>query len=432
MSEGSSLRELLSGRSFSSRFCVQMTRKQGFTRASAALSRSLLGAIFLFSPFLSPISARAQASDALRFPLLHSESYPQQPALGQAWAGVAFGEGTPLGVPDSLDFPAETEWGEVRVTPRLRLLLAREPSDDSASGDYSVFSIGDRGLKGEARIQAPDSGQVQVNVSVSPGGADGGDPGVAPLPVRIQVSSSGRVEYQISGIWAATLELDGERLAIGVQRLAEEAAIVFADADSDWVYEQYVQSNSPLGLGGRFWTIAADFSEGQAVLQPTDRTPVDAGWDAPDLYGPVWGGEGTFLLSENLGRTVVLVFCYQRCFACRGIRPDLEGLSKEFGGDSGVDFVSVVTSEEEAAGNSEMISPGWAQVVSPGGWSDFAVSPTPTLFVVDPDGIIAYRRVGGGPELAPEVADVVRKGQRKMGRGLTQRSTPSREPPSHS
>jgi hypothetical protein len=132
------------------------------------------------------------------------------------------------------------------------------------------------------------------------------------------------------------------------------------------------------------------------------------GWSAPDFSGPVWGTDTTFSLSENLDHTTVLVFCSRSCFACRGSKPDFEGLREAFSETPSVSLVSVVTSPEEASGSSEAVTPGWQQVISPQAWEAYAVSPTPTVFVVNSNGEVVFRRVGGGSDLGLELDEKVR------------------------
>ena len=76
-------------------------------------------------------------------------------------------------------------------------------------------------------------------------------------------------------------------------------------------------------------------------------------------------------------------------------------------------LVSVVTSEEEASGSLEAVTPGWQQLVSPQAWVDYAVSPTPTIFVVDSSGGVVFRRVGGGTDLGHELAEMIRRVQKE-------------------
>jgi hypothetical protein len=301
----------------------------------------------------------------------------------------------------------------VGLSTDLGFLVLRKPNGDRSNDGISVFSLNRGVLRRETWIQVPDTGFVEVEIRVPTTESDAEVPSGAPLPIIFQASSSGRVEYQIGGIWEATLEVDGERLGIGLQRFSEGAAIVFSDPDADGAYEHYLDSNLTVGLGGRFWTLVIDFSVGAALLYPTDHTPVDVGWKAPDLSGPVWGTDTAFSLSETLGHTTVLVFCSRSCSACRDNRPDFERLQRAFPGDSGVILASVVTSEEEASGGLEAVTPGWQQVVSPQAWVDYAVSPTPTIFVVDSRGEIVFRRVGGGTGLGLQLAETVRRVQKE-------------------
>jgi len=369
-------------------------------------------AILTAASFAVPLPLSAQNDSPLRFPLLHTETYLSQPALGQAWSRVPFSDVPPAGVPDTLKMPEEV-WAEVRLTEELGLLFVRKPDGDRSTDGILVYSRNRQALRRETWIQVPDTGSVQVEIRTPTTESDAGKPASTPLPIIFEASSSGRLEYQIGGIWEATLEVDGEKLGIGLQRFSEGAAIVFSDPDADGAYDHYLDSNSTIGLGGRFWTLVTDFSVGAALLYPTDRTPVDVGWKAPDLSGPVWGTDTAFSLSENLGHATVLVFCSKSCFACRGSKPEFEGLREAFSEDPSVTLVSVVTNQEEASGSNAAVTPGWQQVVSSQAWVDFAVSPTPTIFMVDSSGEIVFRRVGGGAGLGLELAEMVRRVQKE-------------------
>lgn len=372
-------------------------------------SRRLACAVALGSALLMPTGTQGQARDTLVFPLSYVDSYPEQTALGLAWSGTNFTQEIPALLPDTLSFPAQTSFAQIDATPVIGLVLVRLPAEGADSPGILAFSLGKGHFREEGRIQIPESGQTELQIRVPTSLVGQESPGNPGLTVNLMVEDSGRIQHQFAGIWVATLETGDESLAVGVQRLAGGSGLVFADAEGDGDYESYLQSNSTLGLGGRFWTVAVDFEESRVALRPTDQAPVDVGWQAPDLAGPIWGSDSTYVFTEGRGKTAVLVFCKQRCFACRGIRPELASLFSEFHGDPGVHLLSIVTSEEEAQGSQNLVSPGWLQVVSPEAWTAFAVTPTPTLLVVGPDGVVAFRQVGGTPALGEELAEEIRK-----------------------
>ena len=210
-------------------------------------------------------------------------------------------------------------------------------------------------------------------------------------------------------MWVSELHFDGDTLRVASLLSSNGNALVFSDANNDGTYDNYVELDSPVGLGRKSWIIAVDFENSLVVLSPTDETPVVVGWRAPSLNGQIWNTDSYFDLSENRDKVIFLVFCYENCEGCQTISASLLELLEEFNGDSRVELLSIVTSENGAVANNRSITQGWKHLVSSTAWQDFRVTPTPTIIIIGGDGIIKYRRVGGYPDIGEELSKTIHK-----------------------
>lgn len=202
-------------------------------------------------------------------------------------------------------------------------------------------------------------------------------------------------EYTVRELWKARFDLGGEVLALGALRFGL-SSIGFADDDLDGVYESFITPDNPIWLAGRAWDLDIDFRTRSALLRATDRAPVAAGFAAPCLdAGDLESGEPVPLIVE--GNTTVLLFCHPECAGCKLIGDALTDLRDTYDDDS-VRWLSVGRTPREALDNRDLVCPTYDHVVSDEAWSAYAVRPTPTLIVIDADGVITYRGPGAGGE----------------------------------
>lgn len=201
-------------------------------------------------------------------------------------------------------------------------------------------------------------------------------------------------EYSTRELWRASFEHDGELLELGALQFGA-GGIRFADNDLDGVFETFVVQDSPIWLAGRAWDLELDFGSRSARLVPVDRTPVTAGFEAPRVEARALGNNDVVPLVVD-GRTTVLLFCHSGCAGCKVLAGPITDLRGEYTGDEAVRFLSVGRTFEQAAANQSVICPTYEHVVSDEAWSAYAVRPTPTLVVVDAEGMITYRGIGAG------------------------------------
>lgn len=105
-----------------------------------------------------------------------------------------------------------------------------------------------------------------------------------------------------------------------------------------------------------------------------------------------------FTLSENRGKVVVLEFMRTTCSACISQETHLRELRSKFGSE-----VVMVTVSVDPVGDSEGVLRdhrdrnlvGWIAIRdSANVFREYSVQSTPTIFIIDMNGYIAYRHVG--------------------------------------
>jgi len=105
-----------------------------------------------------------------------------------------------------------------------------------------------------------------------------------------------------------------------------------------------------------------------------------------------------FRLSDHRGQVVVLEFMSTTCGACITEQPRLRELRSSFGGDVVMVMISV-----DPVGDTEQVLRehrnenlvGWIAVRDTSGvYGAYGVRATPTVFIIDKNGYIAYQHVG--------------------------------------
>jgi cytochrome oxidase Cu insertion factor (SCO1/SenC/PrrC family) len=144
---------------------------------------------------------------------------------------------------------------------------------------------------------------------------------------------------------------------------------------------------------GLVWLVAAPPSNpnpGQTTAVQTSSIAAD--FTLTDVNGNV------FKLSDNRGKVVVLEFMRTTCGACIEQEPRLRELRSRFG----IDVVTVMISVDPAGDTEELLRQhrdqnmaGWIAIRDTSGvYRTYGVQATPTIFIIDKNGQVAYQHVG--------------------------------------
>jgi cytochrome c-type biogenesis protein len=148
-----------------------------------------------------------------------------------------------------------------------------------------------------------------------------------------------------------------------------------------------------LFLVGVIWLLAASPSgpnSGQTTTVQTNSPAAD--FTLNDVNGNM------FKLSGNRGKVVVLEFMRTTCEACIEQEPRMRELRSNFGDD----VVTVMISVDPAGDTEQLLRQhrdqnmaGWIAIRDTSGiYRQYGVQATPTIFIIDKNGYIAYRDVG--------------------------------------
>ncbi len=136
-----------------------------------------------------------------------------------------------------------------------------------------------------------------------------------------------------------------------------------------------------------------------------------SGQAAPDFELPLLAG-GTFKLSEQKGKVVVIDFWATWCGPCVRALPEMKKLAESYAGDTNVVVAGFST---DAAENLEKVRQlveknqlGYAIGIGPAETKQaFKVSGIPCIVVVGPDGVVQGRKVGFSPKLEKDLKRAV-------------------------
>lgn len=144
---------------------------------------------------------------------------------------------------------------------------------------------------------------------------------------------------------------------------------------------------------GVIWLVATTPSN----PSPSQTTTVQTSSPAADFTLTDVNGK-VFKLSDNRGKVVVLEFMRTTCGACIEQEPRLRELRLMSGGD----VVTVMISVDPAGDTEEILRqhrdqnmPGWIAIRDTSGvYRTYGVHATPTIFIIDKNGQMAYQHVG--------------------------------------
>lgn len=133
-----------------------------------------------------------------------------------------------------------------------------------------------------------------------------------------------------------------------------------------------------------------------AALEVVPFTPL-LGRAAPEVAGPDVNGGPPFRLSSQRGRWAVVNYFATWCVPCRKEHPQFVAFRRRHPVD--VALVMVVYNDDVAKVRQWFSSNGgdWPVVTDPGGQTalDYGVRGVPETFIVDPNGVIVSKVVGG-------------------------------------
>ena len=127
--------------------------------------------------------------------------------------------------------------------------------------------------------------------------------------------------------------------------------------------------------------------------------PFFGGHEAPDFTITDVQGRGTFQLSKNHGKVVLIEFFSTTCEHCQSYQPTLNEIRNMYS-DNTLTMISISASwahdsedsvriYAEEKGINWYIAPDMGSITD-----DYDVGPTPTTIIVDKDGTIVFRRSG--------------------------------------
>ena len=143
--------------------------------------------------------------------------------------------------------------------------------------------------------------------------------------------------------------------------------------------------------------LVAVFARSQPASERQAHSPL-VGGPAPLLQGQTTDG-GSFDLASRRGRWVVVNFMASWCAPCREEQPELARFAARHAATGDAEVVAVVVDDDPGAVDRFFAEYGgdWPRVLDPEGsaYVDFGVIRVPETFVVDPDGIVRAKVVGG-------------------------------------
>lgn len=135
------------------------------------------------------------------------------------------------------------------------------------------------------------------------------------------------------------------------------------------------------------------------------------GNDAPDFTLDLLAGD-KFQLSEQHGKVIVLDFWASWCGPCVRAMPQIDAVVKEFEGQP-VRLIGVNQQEDRATVKSMLerleITPEIVLDIDGAASEKYNVTAIPQTVVIDPAGKVAAVFVGGGPQLADQLRDAIKR-----------------------
>ncbi len=219
-----------------------------------------------------------------------------------------------------------------------------------------------------------------------------------------------RPEYHILNYWRTNIFLSKDTLDIAVLRVLPDYPIMFVDSDRDGTYDRGFDVRSEiLPVGGKFYEIQIDFPAESVMLLETEQQPVDVGYSAPLFDGRIWQAQSHFKLAEQQGKVTFLLFGHPDCGGTTKCMPSLTKMRNEFVSSENIKFISISRDSSEVMKYHSKYDFQFESIIDSEIWQEYGAIITPTIFIIDGNGIIRHRKSGASADEGELLGQTIRK-----------------------
>jgi cytochrome oxidase Cu insertion factor (SCO1/SenC/PrrC family) len=219
---------------------------------------------------------------------------------------------------------------------------------------------------------------------------------VYPRDILIELyKDNDKVDYHLKNYWECKAILNDDTLRFAIVRYPPINSFMFIDTDHDLIYDKYFNIQSErLTLAGNFYTVQIDLPSEEVTFLKTGQQPVDAGYSAPIFSGRIYNSDRIFDLSKEKGKITILFFSYVDCHGTADLMPSLIKISNNFSNNPNINFISIASDSSEVLKYNNRFDFPFQSIIDKNIWSDYGVISTPSIFIIDKNGVIQQRGMG--------------------------------------